>query len=408
MSITAKTMRNAVLALAVAVVAFLSFAQVSHALSQSDVDFFCGIFNCTDEQRTKAEALVDEEGGTVLSPALIGSITRGLYQGLSGDDVTLLQEILASDSDIYPEGLVTGFFGPLTEKAVKKFQKRFGIEQVGVVGPITRGTLNNLLKGKGKGRIKTVTVDDSDLEDNDIDFSEFTSGTTGVAVCHVPRGNPDNAHTIAIGGPAVQAHLRHGDSLGSCGGEGTGSGEGEETVMEDAQQALDDAQQVIDDAQTAIDEASGTTTDAVALLADAQSKLDDAKTAFDDEEYADAKSLAEDAEQLAEDAENAIEEEEDTTAPVISNVLSQNVSSTTAEIFWETDEAADSTVWYSDSTPVDTDTADSETDGSDVPEHTIELSGLTASTTYYYIVGSTDPSDNEATSTEEMFATLSE
>jgi len=35
-------------------------------------------------------------------------------------------------------------------------------------------------------------------------------------VCHIPPGNPANAHTIHIGNPAVDAHLAHGDSLGQC------------------------------------------------------------------------------------------------------------------------------------------------------------------------------------------------
>ncbi len=40
----------------------------------------------------------------------------------------------------------------------------------------------------------------------------------GVTLCHVPPGNPDNAHTITVGAPAVRAHLRHGDRLGACEG----------------------------------------------------------------------------------------------------------------------------------------------------------------------------------------------
>lgn len=38
-------------------------------------------------------------------------------------------------------------------------------------------------------------------------------------ICHVPPGNPDNAHTIVVGNAAVPAHLAHGDSLGECGQE---------------------------------------------------------------------------------------------------------------------------------------------------------------------------------------------
>ncbi len=37
-----------------------------------------------------------------------------------------------------------------------------------------------------------------------------------VAICHVPPGNPANAHTICISENAVPAHLAHGCHLGAC------------------------------------------------------------------------------------------------------------------------------------------------------------------------------------------------
>jgi len=37
-----------------------------------------------------------------------------------------------------------------------------------------------------------------------------------VDVCHIPPGNPENAHTINISENAVGAHLDHGDHLGAC------------------------------------------------------------------------------------------------------------------------------------------------------------------------------------------------
>jgi hypothetical protein len=44
------------------------------------------------------------------------------------------------------------------------------------------------------------------------------SETKKTTVCHVPPGNPANAHTICIGNPAVEHHLKnhHGDSIGAC------------------------------------------------------------------------------------------------------------------------------------------------------------------------------------------------
>jgi hypothetical protein len=37
-----------------------------------------------------------------------------------------------------------------------------------------------------------------------------------VAICHVPRDNPDSARTIRVAQAAVKAHLAHGDSAGRC------------------------------------------------------------------------------------------------------------------------------------------------------------------------------------------------
>jgi peptidoglycan hydrolase-like protein with peptidoglycan-binding domain len=42
--------------------------------------------------------------------------------GSSGAQVSALQQFLAADPAIYPEGLVTGYFGPLTQAAVMRYQ----------------------------------------------------------------------------------------------------------------------------------------------------------------------------------------------------------------------------------------------------------------------------------------------
>lgn len=84
------------------------------------------------------------------APAAGASFTRALEEGVRGDDVTALQQILAGDPAVYPEGLVTGYFGNLTEKAVQRFQEKYGIANqgdagYGYVGPKTRTKLNELL-----------------------------------------------------------------------------------------------------------------------------------------------------------------------------------------------------------------------------------------------------------------------
>jgi len=74
-------------------------------------------------------------------------LDRQLGIGMSGADVSSLQMFLARDSSIYPEGLVTGYFGPLTEAAVSNFQNHNGIDPIGRVGPVTLPVLNFRITG---------------------------------------------------------------------------------------------------------------------------------------------------------------------------------------------------------------------------------------------------------------------
>ena len=73
------------------------------------------------------------------------ALSRELQMGMSGDDVRALQEFLAKDSAIYPEGIVSGYYGSLTRAAVRRFQAKYGIAQVGRVGPLTLAKLQELM-----------------------------------------------------------------------------------------------------------------------------------------------------------------------------------------------------------------------------------------------------------------------
>lgn len=66
--------------------------------------------------------------------------SRTLAVGSSGEEVTELQNRLKSDG-VY-SGPVTGYFGALTEAGVKAFQAKNNLDQVGIVGPLTRQVLN--------------------------------------------------------------------------------------------------------------------------------------------------------------------------------------------------------------------------------------------------------------------------
>jgi hypothetical protein len=57
--------------------------------------------------------------------------------GQRGEEILNLQKILKEFPEIYPEGYVTGYFGPLTQRAVKKLQSKCNLPETGVVDEAT-------------------------------------------------------------------------------------------------------------------------------------------------------------------------------------------------------------------------------------------------------------------------------
>ncbi|MFZ1075015.1 MAG: peptidoglycan-binding protein [Minisyncoccia bacterium] len=85
------------------------------------------------------------------------ALTTQLGLGSTGSDVTALQQFLATNPLIYPQGAVTGYFGALTEAAVTQFQVSYGIAQVGRVGPATLAKINAVMNS-GLGLDTSVPV----------------------------------------------------------------------------------------------------------------------------------------------------------------------------------------------------------------------------------------------------------
>lgn len=73
------------------------------------------------------------------------AFTSEMQLGSKSADVTQLQQFLSTNSFIYPSGIVTGYFGPLTKAAVVQFQVAYDISQVGRVGPQTMAKMNDIL-----------------------------------------------------------------------------------------------------------------------------------------------------------------------------------------------------------------------------------------------------------------------
>ncbi|MBU6415165.1 peptidoglycan-binding protein [Patescibacteria group bacterium] len=94
------------------------------------------------------------------TPAAIVSavFNKDITIGVKSNDVTRLQTLLGQDATVYPEKLLTGYFGPKTVAAVKRFQKKYYITPVnGRVGPKTRAKLNEIFGSQRVVSIPPVT-----------------------------------------------------------------------------------------------------------------------------------------------------------------------------------------------------------------------------------------------------------
>jgi len=87
-------------------------------------------------------------------------------------------------------------------------------------------------------------------------------------------------------------------------------------------------------------------------------------------------------------------------SPIIYNVHDQNTTRTYTEIVWDTNELSDSVVRYGTTSGTYTNTVSS---SSMVVNHQLSISNLTAFSTYYYVVESTDATSHTTTSAEYTF-----
>jgi len=90
--------------------------------------------------------------GTQAKQAELLQILTTLQFGVQSDDVKILQAFLSIDADVYPQALISGYFGSLTQDAVQRYQAKYGIissgspaNGFGVVGPKTRAKINEQL-----------------------------------------------------------------------------------------------------------------------------------------------------------------------------------------------------------------------------------------------------------------------
>jgi peptidoglycan hydrolase-like protein with peptidoglycan-binding domain len=236
-------------------------------------------------------------------------ILRQLRQGMTGEDIKTLQAILATQPDVYPEGIVSGYYGPLTTKAVKKYQEKFGINSVGEVGPMTRMKLNEIIG---------------------FNVSTSTTGTSTNGCVRIPPG-----HFIAPGW--IKNHGGVVPMVPAC--------------------------QMLPPGIAKKLGGHGTSTPPV-----------------------------------------------DVTAPIISALSVSTTTASTSQIVWTTNELATTKLIVGTSSPVLSSGATTTPVivGGLSTGHTVNLSNLATSTTYYFVALSADNAGNTATSSQMSFTTSSQ
>lgn len=113
------------------------------AASSALKETFSRVTNATSTAALKTLPASASTSPSFISP---GIIISNLQRGSRGAQVTLLQQILQK-LNFFPKDMEpTGYFGPITEEAVREFQKNKNLETVGLVGPKTRKILGGLAR----------------------------------------------------------------------------------------------------------------------------------------------------------------------------------------------------------------------------------------------------------------------
>lgn len=393
-------------------------------------------------------------------------ILQGMQPGTEGEQVKLLQTLLSTDPSLYPEGKITGYYGPATRRAIERFQRREGLESVGSVGPRTRAALNKWIKEQ----FKQVEDLEDELEDDALEELEDifgsiapTSSSNPCVIPTMPTGTPgiikdgkvkiiqtgnvyiykDGKHQIIITpnsyiekdgkkklvitpGMRMEKDGKW-SSVTPCNG-GTGTTTPPATGSDTTAPTISSI--VASPAQTSVgitwstnEPASGKvyygTTSPLNLASAASVNESSWWSQWHTNHSVNIAGLAASTtyyfivESKDKKGNTATSTQQsfktaatpDTTAPSISAVSVTQVGTSTARISWTTNEASNSVAYFGTTTPLNTGSAQMKSDASMVTSHVLELSGLMPGTTYYFKVESKDAANNGNMSTESSFTT---
>jgi len=154
-----------------------------------------------------AQLQQQQTGGTTSGSCV--TITTPIGPGSSGSNVTALQQFLARDRSIYPEGQVTGYYGTLTTTAVQRFQTKYNIVSSGSpsttgygrVGPKTLDVINSMcgVASNNVGAFMQVSPTSGKAPlDVSIQVTVNTTGSCAAATYELDYGDGSTPNTIQV------------------------------------------------------------------------------------------------------------------------------------------------------------------------------------------------------------------
>ncbi len=98
---------------------------------------------------------IPAEAATNYCPKLSLAMQRGARDAKFGGQVSELQKFLSAYYSIASADIVTGYFGPTTQRYLQQFQREQGLVSAGYAGPLTRAAVAKLCIAK---QVKTNTT----------------------------------------------------------------------------------------------------------------------------------------------------------------------------------------------------------------------------------------------------------
>lgn len=92
------------------------------------------------------------------------ALKDGLVEGMEDEDIREIQELLATNPAIYPQGITSGYFGSLTRQALERFQAQHGLPVTGEIDDETKEYLEEYLKEKRNFRGANNTLWQVDMK----------------------------------------------------------------------------------------------------------------------------------------------------------------------------------------------------------------------------------------------------